>query len=220
MFEELASNFKNKYKVLISVILVLALFFIGLGFVQAAIPDTSGVIHGCYKNSNGSLRIFDDAVDACSSNETELTWNQTGPQGPPGPSNSSFVESKRLFVPHTYPNGDIYYPFLAIPEFGEITVACGSFDRPDGSIGGVNKGKFLNTSGQTVYVEGPGVGTVAVPNGGTVDELGHSLTQPGYLFSFGDGQSSKAGTLTLLFASNTPITDGCTFRGFASFDID
>jgi hypothetical protein len=51
----------------------------------AGIPDSSGVIHACYHKSNSQLRIIDSSVDSCRANETELTWNQTGPQGPQGP---------------------------------------------------------------------------------------------------------------------------------------
>jgi hypothetical protein len=50
---------------------------------QAAIPDSGGVIHGCYKHPGGELRVVDDP--ACKSNETALAWGQTGPQGAPGP---------------------------------------------------------------------------------------------------------------------------------------
>lgn len=60
--------------------------------VQAAIPDAGGVIHGCYKTNQGTLRVIDtDAGQACANSEAALNWNQTGPagpqgaQGPPGP---------------------------------------------------------------------------------------------------------------------------------------
>ena len=49
--------------------------------VQAAIPDPSGVIHACYR-ANGNIRLVDKS--SCTSTETALTWNQTGPQGPAG----------------------------------------------------------------------------------------------------------------------------------------
>src|SRR6516165_11143520 len=49
--------------------------------VQAAIPDPSGVIHACYR-ANGNLRLVDKSN--CTSSETALSWNQTGPQGAPG----------------------------------------------------------------------------------------------------------------------------------------
>jgi len=50
----------------------------------ATIPDSGGVIHGCYMKSGGSLRVIDSAA-RCSSNETSLNWTQTGQPGPAGP---------------------------------------------------------------------------------------------------------------------------------------
>jgi hypothetical protein len=54
----------------------------------AAIPGLGGVITGCYNKSSGALRVIDaQAVppQTCTNKETQLTWNQTGPQGPQGP---------------------------------------------------------------------------------------------------------------------------------------
>lgn len=58
-----------------------------LGIIAfASIPDSSGIIHGCYKKSGGTLRVIDDAVTQCDSRaEIPIQWNQTGPQGPQGP---------------------------------------------------------------------------------------------------------------------------------------
>jgi hypothetical protein len=50
---------------------------------HAAIPDSNGVIHSCYRNSDGSLRVVDDPT-SCKHDETALSWSQTGPQGPQG----------------------------------------------------------------------------------------------------------------------------------------
>lgn len=56
------------------------------GAVQAAIPDGSGVIHGCYsakgaEHTNGTaLKIVDSATASCAKGETPITWNQTGRQ--------------------------------------------------------------------------------------------------------------------------------------------
>jgi Collagen triple helix repeat (20 copies) len=49
----------------------------------ASIPDSSGVIHGCY-NPKGTLRVIDSSTDTCKPNETGLDWSQTGPPGPQG----------------------------------------------------------------------------------------------------------------------------------------
>jgi hypothetical protein len=52
--------------------------------VQAGIPDTSGVIHGCYKASNGQLRLVARAR-SCSRSEHAVSWSSTGPRGASGP---------------------------------------------------------------------------------------------------------------------------------------
>jgi hypothetical protein len=53
------------------------------GIAYATIPDSSGVIHGCYKTQNGQLRVIDSG--ACGPSETALDWSQTGPTGAQGP---------------------------------------------------------------------------------------------------------------------------------------
>jgi hypothetical protein len=51
----------------------------------AAIPDSTGVIHACYANKGGALRVIDTAATTtCKSTEQPLTWNQQGIQGPAG----------------------------------------------------------------------------------------------------------------------------------------
>src|SRR5262245_62062173 len=50
----------------------------------AAIPDKSGVIHGCY-SSGGALRVINSEIgQRCKSTEKSLNWNQKGVQGEPG----------------------------------------------------------------------------------------------------------------------------------------
>ncbi len=51
----------------------------------ASIPDSSGVINGCFNRVNGNLRVIDTATDSCANHEIAIAWNQTGPQGPAGP---------------------------------------------------------------------------------------------------------------------------------------
>jgi hypothetical protein len=94
------------------------------GVAYSAIPDPMGVIHGCYANMRGAVRIIDSAA-SCDASETALNWSQQGPagatgpagaqgpEGPPGqppaftksvtkvtvPDNVGFVEVARLDVP-------------------------------------------------------------------------------------------------------------------------
>jgi hypothetical protein len=55
------------------------------GAALAAIPDSSGVIHGCYQKNVGNLRVIDpSAGDSCRPPEIALNWSQTGPKGRQG----------------------------------------------------------------------------------------------------------------------------------------
>lgn len=57
----------------------------------ASIPhSTSGQITGCYSARSGALRVIDaQAGQTCARGETQISWNQTGPQGPVGDSSNS-----------------------------------------------------------------------------------------------------------------------------------
>ena len=69
---------------------------VAAGVAKATIPDSGGVIHGCYKQPTGALRVIDQgAGGACNSSESGLDWSQQAPagpqgsQGPPGPAGGS-----------------------------------------------------------------------------------------------------------------------------------
>jgi hypothetical protein len=61
-----------------------ALALVVAGIAYAAIPDPSGLIHGCYATKNGALRVIAPPAK-CASTELALDWNQQGMQGPAGP---------------------------------------------------------------------------------------------------------------------------------------
>jgi Type VI secretion system effector, Hcp len=65
-----------------------ALAALAVGSVAfAAIPDSGGVINACYEKGSGKLRVTDTETNkpkACTSDESSLSWNQRGPQGPQG----------------------------------------------------------------------------------------------------------------------------------------
>lgn len=51
----------------------------GVSVAYSSIPDTSGVIHSCYKTSGafkGQVRIIDNASESCEAAETGLNWSQ------------------------------------------------------------------------------------------------------------------------------------------------
>ena len=63
--------------------LLAAMLFAGVAW--ASIPDSNGVIHGCYLNRGGAIRVIDSgAGQRCTRQETPIEWNETGPAGPAG----------------------------------------------------------------------------------------------------------------------------------------
>jgi hypothetical protein len=59
------------------------LIALGTTTALAVIPDSGGVIHGCYLKSIGTLRVVNAASD-CTKLEVSIQWSQTGPAGPKG----------------------------------------------------------------------------------------------------------------------------------------
>src|SRR5262245_58017685 len=58
--------------------------------VQAGIPDGGGLIHGCYSANgatatNGTQLDIVDSSASCAKGQTQISWNQAGPEGPAGP---------------------------------------------------------------------------------------------------------------------------------------
>ena len=68
-------------RVVAFVVLLAGVVLAASAVATATIPGEGGVIHGCYKNSNGALRVIDDASADCASNETALSWAQGQPGG-------------------------------------------------------------------------------------------------------------------------------------------
>ena len=74
-----------------TLVAIAALLVASTGMAAAAIPDSDGVIHACLNNRTGAVRIIDTEAPVsatCTSKETALSWNQTGPAGEPGPAGS------------------------------------------------------------------------------------------------------------------------------------
>jgi hypothetical protein len=58
---------------------------VSVGMAYATIPDGSGVIHGCYSQSRGALRVVDAPTEQCNPNsEVPIEWNRQGPRGATG----------------------------------------------------------------------------------------------------------------------------------------
>lgn len=64
---------------------IIELGSVGIFLIRAAVPSPNRVTYTCYNNDNRSFLAVDTPVATCKPDETLLTWNQTGPQGPSGP---------------------------------------------------------------------------------------------------------------------------------------
>jgi hypothetical protein len=125
----------------------------------AAIPDTKGVIHGCYRRSDGRLRVIDTArSQKCLSGERALNWNKAGPPAPLSPSVKSLTASVVVSdvptsstITWTQPAGtvasNVYYRLRvttpsgacdAEPEAGSV-VGNYSLNVDTGHVGGFNQ---------------------------------------------------------------------------------
>jgi Collagen triple helix repeat (20 copies) len=76
----------GRFRVSPALAVAVAALVLALGGVAwATIPDSGGVIHGCYSKAIGRLRVIDPSTPAhCTALESSIQWNQTGPQGPQG----------------------------------------------------------------------------------------------------------------------------------------
>jgi hypothetical protein len=79
------------------------------GIAYAAIPDPTGMIHGCFKTVGGQLRVIDTSTTNCLPSETAISWNQVGAQGTPGVSG---YEEKTHQV------------FVSVGAFANVSVSC------------------------------------------------------------------------------------------------
>lgn len=55
-----------------------------IAIVNAYAAPPPGTIQACYNDTNGNLRLV-SSPDDCRNHETAISWDITGPAGPPGP---------------------------------------------------------------------------------------------------------------------------------------
>jgi hypothetical protein len=78
---------KTRVRVAVVAAVVVILVATAVGVAAASIPDSSGLVHGCYKskaatNGTHSLAVIDAAkTSACPSGYKSLNWNVNGPNG-------------------------------------------------------------------------------------------------------------------------------------------
>src|SRR5215472_8610648 len=103
----------------------------GISVAYASIPDSNGVIHGCYVVKGGSLRVIDTAKgQTCATGQHSLNWNQKGTQGPPGPAGVSGYSVARCAPAEDGTTGNF---FVASSSGGTCTVTGNHQDHPIGN---------------------------------------------------------------------------------------
>ena len=165
-------------------------------FAFAAIPDGNGVIHACFNKNSGAVRVTDTATNlpqGCSSKEAALDWNQQGPKGDRGPSNTYVKEFSLTTIPantwttvtsRTLPPGHYAISAKLVAEADGLNVPPSQVTCALGA--GSAKGSSNDLAIGTVSSDGTGsvlVSTLAlandntgylVDNGGTVSVGCHS----------------------------------------------
>ena len=121
------------------------------GAAFAAIPDSSGEIHGCFKKANGDLRLVDSAV-SCRSSEKAIAWNQ---QRPPGSGGGAVVARPRSETPQTATNSLADYPLADntwTQQAGETDLVFAEIEAtPPADCGGISAVRAeISINGQVV----------------------------------------------------------------------
>jgi Collagen triple helix repeat (20 copies) len=75
------------------------------GIAYASIPDSKGVIHGCYRKTTGQLIVIDSGGKGCEEGWTPLNWSQTGPTGAKGPTGPTGATGPKGATGATGPTG-------------------------------------------------------------------------------------------------------------------
>jgi hypothetical protein len=127
----------------------LALAALGIVTLSGAAVAANGVLQdqsttytGCVNNGSGILRVLQPG-ESCRSNETQISWNQTGPEGPAGPAGATGPQG----LPgqpgekgDTGPAGPAGTVSLASLAGTACTRADGSAGVVNISVGGINAG--------------------------------------------------------------------------------
>lgn len=212
------------------------LVVVGSTAALASIPDSSGLIHGCYKESTGQLRIIDTATDSCANNELAIQWNQTGPQGPAGPKGDPGPQGPAGPKGDPGPQGPpgsaglpVYFLFIgtcgsgSASSFNAFGGVAGTFSSPaPGCVGAFSFQMHETFSVQNVnggggpYAIGSGTAscnpcTVA----GRVGEIDFTLSTVGPVTTDSNGNPNGPGFLngTWVITSATGGLVGLTGRG-------
>jgi hypothetical protein len=123
---------KHKKVILIFATLAVVAITVGLAGAQSLsflpLLSTSDDYHACVNSSTGAMRMIVEGI-TCNANEQMISWNQQGPQGPPGAdadlgrvmqANHGNVMTKSIEL---NPETDLRN-LVEVPNFGPISGGC------------------------------------------------------------------------------------------------
>lgn len=113
-------------RLLIGSSLAIVLLAGGVAFAVGTIPGSDGVIHGCYNNRTGALRVIDPASTSCADKESPIFWNQEGAPGDDGTDGTNGIP-----VSQTCPEGDYVSGIAADGSLTCTSLPGGGTSDPD-----------------------------------------------------------------------------------------
>lgn len=137
-----------------------------VGVATGAIPGADGTITACHAkvSSVRYLRLIDkQAGESCKGQEKQLTWNQKGPKGDPGPPGASGLGKVTVQTAgNTVPAG----------ATGQVTASCPPGER---AIGGgfvvVNDDADVRVLSSSTNTTAPTSWAIGVHNAGATPEV-------------------------------------------------
>jgi hypothetical protein len=173
-----------------------------VSYATTVLTTATDVIQACTKG-DGQLRIIDSS-SSCKQNETPISWNVQGPQGPPGGPAQAFYARNCCPVPSTLPAAGTSASIVHVDlPAGSYTltgkVMLQRLGSPDGQaivtcvLAGDSPGFVLKD--QTIPL--PMVSAVTLSAPGRVDLSCQTDTAGASVFVYGAGLvASSVGTLT------------------------
>lgn len=163
----------------------------GVAYATTALSSAhqaTSVIQACENPGNGTLRVVADNTTGCHANETAVTWNVVGPQGPPGPQGDTGPQGLQG---DTGPQGPA----------GTFT---GTFTSPNGDYS-------LHVTDTGISLQGP-AGRIGLTSGELRIESSNDLTlkagNAASLESSSNLTLKAAGNASLAGAGNLALTGG------------
>ncbi len=169
------------------------------GVAWAAIPDSEGVIQGCY-NNGGNLKVVPELP--CPKGWTSLPWNQQGPKGDPGTAGVSPTVTQLRAGDANCPTGGA----ALVDGSGSTAYVCNGAAGADGQS---FAGTFTSPSGEYSITVGDAGITLGHGSSNSILLTGDDLTVRSDDISIQSARSTtlQAGTTANVQAGSTATID-------------